>query len=422
MSSSEKDCSNKQAADNDVQGKASIYEDEINLIDYFLVLWKRKWFIFLGAVLPALIVGIVLLLLPRNYKETYVYDVKAVNVYDVRAANVYNVEAANDLGGWDLDEKNYEMLLSRFYSEENLDKLIDKLQKNGLEKYVKQIGRSSEQSGKLVEFEAVPPFLNLPKLNVTDPEQLNKIRSMKALLLKVTITNKSKDDIHKLSSVIRDNIENVLPLYITREQLSAYVKEYNNNLADIERNRFGLELSLNNVNEILAGFKKINAGVPGEKLDNIVLQFNVGEQSQYLPLSYQIQAAESRRIGLEGTIKANEENYTYYKDLLDLNNRIFAELNNRLSSEYTMEQFKSFLTGLADSYEKPQLKDFLNYYIRRVEDRILASKPITEKPRIYPIAKGTAKKSGVVFVIALMLSVFAAFLLEGLEKNRARVS
>jgi hypothetical protein len=273
----------------------------------------------------------------------------------------------------------------------------------------------------LVEFEAVPHFLNISRLNVTDPEQLNKIRGMKALLLKVTITSKSKEDIHKISSVIRDNIENVLPLCVAREQLSAYIEGYNNNLADIERNRFGLELGLNNVNEILAGLKKINAGVPSEKLDNIVLQFNVGEQSQYLPLSYQIQAAESKRIGLEENIKANEESYKYYKDLLDLNNRIFVELNNKLSSEYTIGQFKSFLTGLADSYEKPQLKDCLNSYIRKIENRILTSKPITEKPQIYPIAKGTAKKSGIVFLTALMLSVFTAFLLEGLEKNKGRV-
>jgi hypothetical protein len=400
MSSSGKDGSSKQSAGN-VQGKANIYEDEVSLTDYFLVLWKRKWFIFLGAVLPAFIVGITLFLLPRNYKETYVYDLRAANDYDVRAAN--------DLGGWDLDEKNYEMLLNRFYSKENLDKLI--------EKYVKLVSNSNEQSGKLVEFEVVPPFLNIPKLNITDPERLNKIRSMKALLLKVTITCESREDIHKISSVIRDNIENVLPLYIAREQLSAYIKGYNSNLADIEHNRFSLGLALNDINEILAGLKKINAGIQNEKLDNIVLQFNVGEQSQYLPLSYQIQAAESKKIGLEGNIKANEETYKYYKDLLNLNNKIFAELNGKLSSECTVDQFKLFLTGLVDIYEKPELKDRLNSYIRMIENRILANKPITEKPQIYPIAKGTVKKSGIVFVIALILSVFTAFLWEGFEKK-----
>ena len=55
MTSSENDGSNKQAAGND------IYEDEINLMDYLLVLWKRKWFIFLASVLPALVVGLAML-------------------------------------------------------------------------------------------------------------------------------------------------------------------------------------------------------------------------------------------------------------------------------------------------------------------------------------------------------------------------
>jgi uncharacterized protein involved in exopolysaccharide biosynthesis len=56
--------------------RADIYEDEINLADYLLVLWKRKYLILPGSVLPALIVGLILFFSPRNYKVTYVYDVK----------------------------------------------------------------------------------------------------------------------------------------------------------------------------------------------------------------------------------------------------------------------------------------------------------------------------------------------------------
>ncbi len=54
MASLENDGENKQATGNDVQKEANIYEDEINLIDYFLVLWKRKWFVFIASVLPPL--------------------------------------------------------------------------------------------------------------------------------------------------------------------------------------------------------------------------------------------------------------------------------------------------------------------------------------------------------------------------------
>jgi len=41
MAGSENDGAKKQTTDNDVKEEASIYEDEINLMDYFVVLCKR---------------------------------------------------------------------------------------------------------------------------------------------------------------------------------------------------------------------------------------------------------------------------------------------------------------------------------------------------------------------------------------------
>lgn len=396
----------------EVQREANTYEDEINLMDYLRVLWKWKYLIFLLTVLPALIVGITFFLSPRDYKATYVYD--------VRSGASLPSDITIGMDGWNLDGKNYELLLNRFYSEENLDNLIDKLRKNGLEKYARQLNDASSQSMRFVVFEVLPPFLDISKLNITSPDHLKQIRDTGALLLKVTIIGKPREDMHKISSVIRNNIENVVPLYTIQEQLSTCIIKYNNSLADIEKNRFSLELSLKKIDEVLTGLKKVSVGILSDIRDNIVLQFNVGEQSQYLPLNYQIQAAESKRIELEESIKANEEEYKYYKDLLDLNNRIIAELSSNLSSDYSAEQFKSFLAGLVAGYEKPQLKDYLSSYIKKIENRMSASKPITERPKIYPLAKGTVKKSGIVFVVSFMISVFAAFLLEGLKKDRTQ--
>ena len=388
----------------EVQKQADTYEDEINLIDYFRVLWKRKWFISLASVLPALVVGLAIFLWPRDYKITYVYDVR------------------EDVGSWNLNKKNYDIMLSRFYSEENLSKLIDKLQKNKLTKYAGQLNKSSDQSENIVKFEAIPPFLDLSKLNVTDPNQLDEIRGIKALLLNVTITGRPAKDIYKAFSVIRDNIENVMPLYMVQEQLATLIREYNNDLAEIERDKFSLEIALKNNNGMLAGLKNVNSGASDSNRTSVTLQFDIGSQTEYLPLNYQMQAAETKRVKLEESIKTNEEKYKYYKDLLDLNNRIATELSSKLSSDYSAEQFKSFLAGLVAGYEKPQLKDYLSSYIKKIENRMSASKPITEKPRVYPLAKGTVKKSGIVFVAAFMVSVFVAFLLEGLKKKLAQVS
>ena len=61
-------------------------------------------------------------------------------------------------------------------------------------------------------------------------------------------------------------------------------------------------------------------------------------------------------------------------------------------------------------------------YIKRIENKIANAIPLVEKPKVYPVAKGTVKKSAIVFAVALMMSVFVAFLLEGLKKSQAQAS
>lgn len=388
--------------DNASQNGAKLYcedNDEINLVDYCLVLWKRKVFILLSTVLPAVCVAAALMFLPKNYTVTYVYDA----------------------GNWGLTEKNYTLLLNRFYSEDNLTRLTGKLQKGGLEKYAELLS-SSAQPEDWVKFEAIPAFFDISQLKNVAPEQLDTIKAMKASLLNVTILGSPAEKLYPIASVVRNNIKDVIPLYVTQEQLSASIREYNSKLADIESNRFSLELALKNTNEILAGLRKVNTGALDANRESVVLQFNVGEQNEYLPLGNQIQAAESKRIGLEENVKTTEEKYRYFKDLVELNGKILAELDAKLSSDYTTEQFKAFLVGLLPGTEKPQLKDYLSSYIRTIENKIAANRPVTEKPKIVPVGRGTAKKTGAVFAVCLMLSVFAAFLIEAIEQNKARLS
>jgi hypothetical protein len=382
-----------------IQKEPGDYEDEINLIDYLRGLLKHKYFILLATLLPTILAGIILFFLPREYTITYSYDVD----------------------NWNLNGKSYEVLLNRFYSEENLTRLIVALQKNGLEKYAGQLN-NDKQSRKFIRYTAIPPFLDLSRLNISDPDQLNKIKNLKAFLLDVTISDRYPEYLYKVSSVIRDNIENVILLYVVREQLSAVIRDYNNKIASIEHDRFDMELALKNTTKVLMELKKVNTSAFETKQEGVVLQFNVGEQNQYLPLSYQIQATESKRILLVENITTSEEKDMYYKDLLDLNNKIFTELDTKLISGYTAKEFKSFLIQLAGSNEKPQLKDYLNFYTRQIENTIMNNKPITEKPKIVSVGRETIKKTWVVLVVCLMLSVFAAFLMEGLKRNNARLS
>lgn len=377
------------------------HDDEINLVDYFLVLWKRKTFILLGTVLPAVCVAAGLLLLPRDYTTTYSYY----------ADNLH------------LNQKNYEVMLDRFYGEENLAKLVERLKKDGLGDYAQKLGNSI-QPQEYVKLEAIPAFLDISKLNTAtaDAENLAKILEMNASLLNVSITDKHANDLYQIASVVRQNIEKVMPLYVIQKSLSDTIRNDNQQIANIESNRFSLELSMKNNNDVLAGLKRISVEGDVNKQGEVTLQFDIGGQNQYLPLGYQIQAAESKRIELEETIKANEEKYKYYTDLVDMNNTVLAELDAKLSGDYTIDQFKAFLITLLAGSEKPQVKDYLSSYIRNIENVISANRPATEKPKIVAAEKGTAKKTAVVFSACLMLSALAAFLVEAFEQNKARTS
>lgn len=403
MASSEIDGSNKQATGNDVQKEANTYEDEINLIDYFIVLWKRKWLILVSSILPTLAVGLALFFSPRSYEVTYVYDVS----------------------NWNLDEKNYNVLISRFYSEENSSKITGKLRENGLDKYAELVGNagnSLDALKDLLKFKPLPAYIDLSKTKVTDPIQLQQIRKLTAQLLNMTIVGKPKEDLPKISSVIRENLENVIPVYVVQEQLSADMRTYKTSMADIESNRFSIELALETNRSALEKLKSMKAKTPDKVERDIILQFDVGGRSEYLPLGYQVQAVESKIVELEKQVTTNEGKYSHCKDLLALTEELSAELKNSISSYYTVRQFYSFLTELTGYYKAAELKDYLASYIKRIENRMSASVPVSENPKISPVAKGTVKKTAIVLVISFMISVFAAFLLEGLEKSQTQVS
>ncbi len=196
-------------------------------------------------------------------------------------------------------------------------------------------------------------------------------------------------------------------------------------MADIEEARYTLDLELERKKSTLEKLKNSGTEDLSRLPSDIVLQFdNVGDNSAYLPLPYQIQAAKTQLINLEEQIRANKEMYTYYTDLLNLNEKLFSYVKKVMPSYSTFEQFHSFLTNTLAEYNEneQQLLDYLNAYIKRIENKIVNVIPLVERPKVYSIAKGTVKKSAIVFAVALMMSVFVAFLLEGLKKSQAKTS
>ena len=143
MESSKNDISRSVPAP-EYPDKNDTHKDEIDLMDFFRIIYKRKGFILLCSVIPALLVGLVLLISPKDYKTTYTYDLGQDEIdykmllgepggeanLDVIAAKLKNDE---------LSEKDRRILIERFYRTENLNKLAEKLRANGYDEYAQGI-------------------------------------------------------------------------------------------------------------------------------------------------------------------------------------------------------------------------------------------------------------------------------------------
>jgi len=392
MTDLQNDDSGSQMVPAAVKEKADVREDEVSLADYLIVLWKRKYLILLGSLVPALIGGLTLRVLPRNYKITYAYD---------RSENA---------GGRDFTQHNYKTFLDRFYSAENTDRIRAKL---------------PEYEPRMVRFETWPPFVTLSEAEVDtkNPVQLEALSQMKAQLLYVLVVGRDRNDILESASVIRDNFEHVLPLYSVMLEVANAISKYKTGMAKLEQGKFLEELNLKTNQAILARFKNVETASPAKTADYPTWQVDAARNPEYLPLEYQIQAAELQVAKLEENIKANEQMYNYYKDLAAINERLSKELKDNISTghNYEIQDFRSFLIDLTENSEGRVLEEYLSSYIKSIDNRISASAPVVENPKISSISKGTARKSAIVFVAALVISVFAAFLLEGLKKSQTPV-
>jgi hypothetical protein len=335
--------------------------------------------------------------MPKDYTVTYIYDTwldkepsKVLSSEFKGIKDSYQLPAQSED---DLLEKNRRILLDKFYSEENLDKLAAKLRENGFGEYAQEISKTKIQ------------------LEISNA------------LLTLTIIGKPEQDMQRISSIVRGDFEKVIPIYTVREELSSTIAEYKAEMADIKGNSFSLELELEKKRAILKKMKNLQPSDSNKIPGGIILQIDrISQNIEYLPLAYQIQATDANIITIEETINANQKKYNYYDNLISLNEKLYDEVKNKISSYYTIQEFHSFLVNMMDDYSEKESVDYLNAYTKRIENMILINTPVIEKPSVYPIPKGIVKKITVLFAALLIITSLAAFLLEAVQQRQAPAS
>jgi len=374
--------------------------EQISIIGLLAVAWKWKWLLLAGSVVPALVAAGVLVCAPRQYKVTYLYDTG-------------------------LTEKGYKTLLDKFYSAENLDRLAAKLADGGVGELGREITTAREMGDlrKIVEFVVSPSYIEA--INVIRPgdiDTLQKMQQASGTLLSMTITSRFDDKMPSISRVIRDNFEKVIPVYSMVQDLRGQISQLKTDMADIEEKRHNQELLLDRKRETLAKLRKLEPSGSDKQPSGIVLQFDTKSGIEYLPLPYQAGIVDANIVKIEEKNRADQEKYTYCEWVLKLNERLLGQLSGKMASYYTVQEYHSFLDDLKGEYKEKGLMDYLNAYIRRLENVMATNVPIVENPRIWPVARETRRQTGVVFVLGLILSTLVVFLLEGISSYQTWVS
>ncbi len=192
---------------------------EPSILRYLRLLWEHRGLILAGSLLPALLLALVLYLWPTKYTVTFFYERR-------------------------LAETEYNVLLRRFHSQENLDKLVGRLQQQGLTHYVRRLDRAQTQESfdKLIRFEVLPAYPL--RLQTTDPCSSERISAFRAKLLSVQVSGGSAQEVAGAAAIVTANLEDILPLYDLRNYLKDSLAKLRGDAAKIEEDRVKLSLDL----------------------------------------------------------------------------------------------------------------------------------------------------------------------------------
>jgi len=363
---------------------------------FLLLLWRWKLLIGGGSVLAALLAGLLLHFWPPKYTATFVYE-------------------------HPMTEGEYNVLLRQFYSSENLARISGQLQEKGLARCAEELLDCETESSlqKLIRFTATPAY---PKrLQTTDPATSEKISGLQAQLLSIEITGRSRQDVQTIAGIVTSNFEQVLPMYAVRKDLKESIRRFKTMAAEIEDSRFTLLIDLQKEQARLEKLKAMDSSASDVGQDRMVLQFNdVKASSEFLPLSYQIRAVQAKIIDLQETVNVNKERYSFYIGVLQLNDTLLNEVERNILTHYTVQQFLGFLGRQLLANKEEMLADYLKSYIRKTENLVLTGTRAGENPVIYPVPKYVVRRGGLALVLSLMLTTFAAVVLECRHEGRGR--
>ncbi|MCL5281941.1 MAG: hypothetical protein M1376_18760 [Planctomycetes bacterium] len=107
--------------------------------------------------------------------------------------------------------------------------------------------------------------------------------------------------------------------------------------------------------------------------------------------------------------------------VLDLDNRLLAKIEESLLTYYTAQQYLGFLGEQLQACKDQAIADHLKSYLRQTENLVQVNTRAGEKPVVFPVPKGVVKNTVLAFLLFLMIAMFAAVLLEHWRQRQRRL-
>jgi len=350
--------------------------------------WRSKWLLFLGAGLPALVLGAISYFSPRTYRCHLSYPMT-------------------------LNAVQLKKLTERFYSATNLTNLAVSLRKAGAAQTAALL-EGAESQGDLrgiVDIQVTPSYVDFDRrenlklsLERSWAENVEKLESLEAHLLTIHLKTSPREELQILLAQVRYNMEQHLPLHEVQDTVRTELFNINNELADQKRNRIYVLQKLEGSRSVLAELQEI----PGKKAakpsgSEFTLSFSdLEKDSRYLPLDLQIQIQEAEIARL----KAIGDDHRRKQEQLAREAAVMLILRDHLKAEmadnYGLEAYTRYVTELRDQTSEPHSRELLDAHYLKTANYSLGRLPLTSGSRLVPLARGTIRLTLMSFCVLMM--------------------
>lgn len=348
--------------------------DLLQLID---ALWRKRLFLALFAVVPALLFGLWIFLSPRAHRARLVYPME-------------------------LTATDFQRLADRFYGGDNLRLLIADMEAKGLKEWPESLRQAETRAelSKLIALQITPNYVDFNEranlklsLERSWAENIEKIEQLRARMLEIQIYGGNADELSAALASVRHNFEAQLPLRELQDGLLQRRYSLNNQLVENEQERaYEAEklLTATRTRDNLAAADpgRAVAGAPA-----VTLQLGEKErESDHLPLSLQREIYAAQVALLTERVESAKRQYALKSLEAELLGEISTALDQLVESGGDLEGYLALLAK-ARQQHAPERLDLLDGMKHLAENYHFTRRPLVAAPRVLPQPRHTVQRT-----------------------------